>query len=423
MYRHVLSGILALLGLGVVAPAEAEVALPPDITVAADGSGDFRTVQEALNSIPRDNKQRMIVLIKDGVYRGQVRVASPFVTLRGQSRKGTRLEFGNGAAAVLTINASDVVVENLSVINTVGEIGPHEVAVSGRNCDRTVLIDCDVLSQGADTIALWQGDVGRYYHARLYVTGAADFICPRGWCYMTDSVVYEVKSGSAGMWHDGSKNSDQKFVMRNCKFDGVDGWRLARHHHDAAIFFLDCAFSKNVSDVKPYRVIYPLSSGAATEADKARNANLDKTNIWGDRVYFHNAQKDGGSFPWMRNNLERAAGSPRPEQITARWTFAGTWDPENAVGPTVTLVTWRDGQVQVKFSEGVTVKGKPRLVLAGDVPAAYEKGSGSDTLIFSPEARREVPAKSIDLNGGAILATQASATTRSANLAMRGKPD
>src|SRR6516165_813933 len=74
MYRHVLSGILALLGLGVVAPAEAEVALPPDITVAADGSGDFRTVQEALNSIPRDNKQRMIVLIKDGVYRGQVRV-------------------------------------------------------------------------------------------------------------------------------------------------------------------------------------------------------------------------------------------------------------------------------------------------------------------------------------------------------------
>src|SRR5262245_47659152 len=387
MFRHLLIGVLALLSLGVVAPANTTVALAPDFTVAADGTGDFKTLQEALAAIPRDNKERKVVYIKDGVYKGRVMVNSPFVTLHGQSRKGVRIEFGQGAASVLSINANDVVVENLSIINTVGEIGPHEVAVSGRNCDRTVLVDCDVLSHVADTISLWQGDIGRYYHARLYVTGAADFICPRGWCYMTDSVIYEVKSGSAGMWHDGSKNQDQKFVMRNCKFDGVDGWRLARHHHDAAIYFLDCVFSKNVSDRKPYRVIYPLNGGPATDADKARNADLEKTNIWGDRVYFHNAKKGGGNFPWMRNNLERAAGAPKPEQITAKWTFAGTCDPENAVGPTVTQVTWRDGQVQVRFSESVTVKGQPRLVLAGDRHAAYERGSGSDTLIFSPEAR------------------------------------
>jgi pectinesterase len=135
MFRHYLIGILALLNFGVVAPAKTAPALPPDITVAADGSGDFKTVQDALNSIPRDNKQRMIVLIKDGVYPGQLRVASRFVTLRGQSRKGTRLEFGNGAAAVLNVNANDLVLENLSVINTVGVVGPHEVAIAGRQCD------------------------------------------------------------------------------------------------------------------------------------------------------------------------------------------------------------------------------------------------------------------------------------------------
>lgn len=139
MFRHYLIGILTLLFLGLATPAKEAPALPPDITVAADGSGDFKTVQDALNSIPHDNKQRMIVLIRDGVYPGQLRVASPFVTLRGQSRKGTRLEFGNGAAAVLNVNANDLVIENLSVINTVGVVGPHEVAIAGRQCDHAVI--------------------------------------------------------------------------------------------------------------------------------------------------------------------------------------------------------------------------------------------------------------------------------------------
>ena len=65
----------------------------PDLTVAADGSGDFRTVQSALDSIPKDNRQRTIVFIKDGTYREKIRVEAPRVTLRGQTQRGTRIEF------------------------------------------------------------------------------------------------------------------------------------------------------------------------------------------------------------------------------------------------------------------------------------------------------------------------------------------
>ena len=46
-----------------------------------------------MQSIPKTNTERMVVFIKDGTYHEKIRVDASFVTLRGQSRKGTRIEF------------------------------------------------------------------------------------------------------------------------------------------------------------------------------------------------------------------------------------------------------------------------------------------------------------------------------------------
>jgi pectinesterase len=399
----------------------ASAELLPDITVAADGSGQFKTVQEALDSIPRNNTQRMIIFIKDGVYKERVNINAPFVTLQGQSRKGTRIEFstsdtGQGpGGSVLNINGTDCILQNLSVVNTYGVVGPHEMAVYGRTCDRCVIIDCDILSEGADTLSLWQGDAGRYYHARLNIRGAVDFVCPRGWCYMTDCTIFETKN-TAAMWHDGSKNQDQKFVIRGCTFDGVEGWELARHHHDAWIAFLDCTFSKTLKDRAPYRVIYPLDGGTPTPADIQNNKEHDPTNIWGDRTYYHNSHKEGGDLPWMANNLDKAAGAPKPEQVTAKWTFGGTWDPEDNSGPRIVDVTLKDGKVVLKFSEPVTVKGKPAIKLKNGSTVSYQS-TVNDEAFFDSSPNSE--AAFVVLNGGAIIATQASASIRNAELSVK----
>src|SRR5262245_31501254 len=92
MFRHSLIAMLAILSLGVVAPAIAQTALPPDITVAADGSGDFKSVQAAVQSIPRDNRERKIILVKEGVYGERINIDAANITIRGQSRTGTRIE-------------------------------------------------------------------------------------------------------------------------------------------------------------------------------------------------------------------------------------------------------------------------------------------------------------------------------------------
>jgi len=420
--------LLAFLFLTSVAAAQS---IPPDITVAADGSGDFTSIQKAVQSIPKDNSQRIVILIKDGVYKEKVRIDASYITLQGQSRAGTRIEFpqlhddftknpDDIGRAVVNINGSDAVLQNLTIYNTAGQIGPHAFAVYG-TADRTVILDADVLSEGADTVSLWRGKDGRYYHARCNFRGSADFVCPRGWCYLTDCTFYQMKN-SAAVWHDGHLDKDMKFVLRNCKFDGADGWYLARHHADAQFFFLNCSFSQSMIDRPPKRVIYPLSATApTTQGDIKRNTDYDKVNIWGDRAYFFNCHRDGGDFPWFADNLSSAPSSPTPEQITPAWTFANTWDPESAAGPKIRQIAGHDNRIAATFTESVTVKGRPRLMLTDGTAAAYASGSGSATLLFDLPANSSGQAKSLDPSGGWIIATQASATTRPAELSIPEK--
>jgi pectinesterase len=403
------------------------IASSPDIVVAADGSGQFKTVQQAVESIPKNNRQRTVILIKDGVYHEKVRIDASFVTLRGQSREGTRIEFSqlnddftrkpdNLGPAVVNINGSDTVLDNLTVKNTAGIIGPHEFAVYGTG-DRVVTTNCDLLSEGADTVSLWCKNNGKYYQARCNLRGAVDFVCPRGWCYIVDSHFFETKD-TAAIWHDGSRDKEMKFVLRDCQFDGPNGWYLARHHHDAQFFLLDCTFAKTMIDQPSRRVVYPLDATPPTDADVQRNKSLDSSNIWGERAYYENCHRIGGDYPWFADNLSTAPGAPKPQQITARWTFADKWDPENKIGPSVRLMQRRDRQFVLTFTEEVTVKGNPRLILEDGTSCRCAGGSGTAILLFEigPDATED--AKSMDLNGGAIIASQASAFDRHAELAL-----
>src|SRR3954466_12513213 len=89
-------GVLAF--LIVMRPAVIAAALPlkPDVVVAADGSGDFKSVHAAVQSIPKANRERKLIFIKDGVYHEKVRIDAACVTLHGESRAGTHIEFPQG---------------------------------------------------------------------------------------------------------------------------------------------------------------------------------------------------------------------------------------------------------------------------------------------------------------------------------------
>lgn len=338
-----LTSLLAvvLLGAGLVFSAERA-----QIVVAQDGSGTFRTIQEALNSVPKNNAKNVIILIKKGTYHEKIFIERSFITLVGEDRDSTRIiyaelrenwakehkgnDWGSGVVNIDS-SANDIILANMTIHNNYGSLHgthSHQFAIRG-NGTRVSLIDCNVIADGNDTVSLWNRANGLYYHANCYFEGWVDYVCPRGWCYITDSRFYG-HNLSASIWHDGKYDKSQKLVIRYSFFDGVRNFPLGRHHHDAQIYLLDCIFTRNMADRQIYLPVSP-------------NAEVWK---WGARHYYYNCHREGGDFEWFADNLSQAEGSPTPEQITAKWTFGGRWDPEGtmpSVLPFVSQPSPRDG--------------------------------------------------------------------------------
>jgi hypothetical protein len=298
-----------------------------DLVVAQDGTGDFRTIQEALDALGADAEDWRIILVRNGTYREKVFITRSRVALVGEDREQTRIVFSelrskwreshpdDWGAAVVNVGdgVEDLVLANLTIHNDYGgRFGSddHQFAVrSGKGTTRISVLHCNVVADGGDTISLWNSASGMYYHADSRFEGHVDFFCPRGWSYVTGSDFFS-HSTTASIWHDGSAEEDQKLVVRSSRFDGVPGFALGRNTRDGQFYLLDCTFSAAMAD----RPIY-----LAREPETFR---------WGRRAYVSGCRRVGGDLPGLADTLARARGAPRADEIDARWTFAGSWDPE-----------------------------------------------------------------------------------------------
>jgi pectinesterase len=295
-----------------------------DIIVAKDGNGDFTTVQDAINSIPSNNSSLKIILIKNGIYNEEIRIDTDFIALIGEDRDSTRIEYYKPydwdsnyvdvGRAVINIYASDITLANLTVANTQPEVGIHAFTIYGDgNCNRVITINCNIISNGGDTMALWNGETGMYYHNTLYLQGAVDFLCPRGWCY-ADNIEFYCTRTTTPLWHDGSKDIDQKLIVKNSTFDGATSFDLGRNHLDGAFYLVNLRFSEKMRD-----------------SDFELPESADGPYKWGRRYYYDDCYRPAGNYDWHKDNMITATGSPMPEEITAKWTFSTSnnpWDPE-----------------------------------------------------------------------------------------------
>ena len=406
-----LFGCLAICLWSLGYKAQAAPLLPPDFTVAHDSTGDFTTITDAIASLEVTSSHRVIIFIRDGVYTEQLVIERPNVTLRGESRKGTRIEFsipkrypdeegqpllGRG---VVNVMADGVILEDLTVANTY-PFRRHTFALFGRGTE-TLTQNCDFLAEGNDTVALWARGGGDYYHANCHFQGNIDFLCPRGWCYVTNSSFYEVDV-KAALWHDGGKDPRKKLVIKNSSFDGAKEYPLGRYPRDSQFYLLSCQFSANTEDV--------LDSNAPDHpTDDFR---------WGRRVFFYDCHSKGGDAAWHANNLETAAGSPDPEKMTAAWTFENRWDPERTDAPHVVEVKIGspDRVVEVVFSEPVTVRGTPVVRTKMGKFLRWAEVNGTNTLIFALLEPGDEPVSLEVPDDGIIFASRATTKLRPAKL-------
>jgi pectinesterase len=167
---------------------------PSSFTVAQDGSGDFRTVQEAVNAVRDLSQQRVVIHIKNGVYREKIIIPSwkTMISLVGESEDSTIItyddysgkpnpggkdafgkdKFTTYTSYTVLVTGNDFTAENLTISNTAGRVG-QAVALHVEG-DRCVFIHCRLLGN-QDT--LYAGtENSRQYYQDCFIGGTTDFI-------------------------------------------------------------------------------------------------------------------------------------------------------------------------------------------------------------------------------------------------------
>jgi pectinesterase len=395
-----------IVSTNILASTKPAKSFKPDITVAKDGSGDFKSLQAAIDSIPKGNTERKVIFIKNGTYIEHILIENSFLTLRGQDRKKTRIQWeindprlapeqhkdGKGIATLNLKDSNDIIIENLTIDNP-ANLGKKPFAVSSTGKGTRIIIqNADVLGLGGDTLSLWSR--GMYYHRNIYVTGTYHFVGPRGTCYMSDSVIKELSSVSNALFNEGMDDEREKFVINRCTFISKKKFGLGSFFRDTAWYFIDCKFPNTL---EPNGIFIKASEGYTFKWPT-------------DRIYFAGCK--GPDYPWLKDNIAKSD-AKTAATVTAAWTFWGQWDPESTAAPQITGILFTGETMGVTFSESVTVKGNPVLRLSGGNTAPYLSGSGTDTLEFKTPASPMPPTpETLDSNGGMIFASMASAQPR-----------
>lgn len=319
-----------------------EASAQKQLVVDAAGKGDFKTIQAAINSLPDSSATDRTILIRKGIYIEKVSITKNHIVLLGENSSNTIITQSiareiwlcsnpsDWGTATMNLTGNDITLKNLSILNTYGldakgdstvncpngkdsstktlRKTSHQMALRTMQTTRLKAINCVFRAYGGDTVSPWNVIAGMYYFQNCIMEGGVDFYCPRGWAY-AENCTFICHSLEAAIWHDGSKNKSEKTVLKNCTFQGDQGFKLGRYHLDSQFYLIDCTFAKEMADAP----IYKAASSKGVQ--------------FGTRSYYFNCHHKGGDFAWFKNNLDEAEQAPTANSITANWAFDNQWNP------------------------------------------------------------------------------------------------
>jgi pectin methylesterase-like acyl-CoA thioesterase len=176
-----------------------------NMVVAQDYSGDFATVQGALDSLPANNVNQALVNVRDGIYTEVVEFKKSNIVVRGQSRNGTIIGYANNSnlngsthsRMAMKINANDIALDNLTVSNsTPQDLSQAEALMIETSAARIIVNNCKVASY-QDTI-LANTATSKAYFNRSLIQGDVDFIWGGGNLFFTNCEVrWLIRAGNS----------------------------------------------------------------------------------------------------------------------------------------------------------------------------------------------------------------------------------
>lgn len=202
-------------------------------TVAADGTGTYRTVQAAIDAAPANSTTRRVITIKPGTYREVVRVPATktAITLQGLGTSPSNVVIvyhnsagthGTSGSASVFVDGRDFEARNLTIANDFDEnstSGGHQAVALHLNADRAVFRNVRLLGD-QDTFLV--NNSTRAYMADSYVEGTVDFIFGGGTMVFDRTTVHE-KRTTGGPITAASTPADKKYglLFHRCTITGT----------------------------------------------------------------------------------------------------------------------------------------------------------------------------------------------------------
>ena len=230
-----------------------------NIVVAKDASGDYSSIQEAINETKSFPYQRVTIFVKEGTYYEKIKVHewNTNISLIGESKENTiityddyfgKMNLGRNSTFytyTLLIEAADFLVSNLTIQNTSGEVG-QAVALSVF-ADRAVISNCNILGN-QDTLYT-SGEGNRQYFKDCYIEGTTDFIFGKATVLFENCTIHSKKNSyiTAASTPEGVNYG---FVFKNCKLTANENttevylgrpWRIY-----AKTVFMNCDLGSHI---------------------------------------------------------------------------------------------------------------------------------------------------------------------------------
>jgi pectinesterase len=179
-----------------------------EIRVAQDGSGDFVTIQSAIDAVRVHPLEPVTIHVGRGVYQERVVIPDnkPNIRLIGVGAEETIIRYGLGArmldsegvelgtfrTSTMTVQADDFVMENIAVANSAGPGGEAGQALA-------LYVSGDRQTYRGVRLLGWQDTFytarGRQYFYECYIEGDVDFIFGSGTALFDHCEIHSLRKG------------------------------------------------------------------------------------------------------------------------------------------------------------------------------------------------------------------------------------
>ncbi|CAN1765209.1 Putative pectinesterase/pectinesterase inhibitor 28 [Linum perenne] len=205
----------------------------PDAVVAADGSGEFRTISEALSEYKLNEFGRFVVYVKAGEYNESFTVAQNQinVTIYGDGANQT-VVYGSKSTesgitayetATVAVLGDGFVCRSMSIQNRAKSAGNSSAAVTAVairvQADRSVFYNCTIEGRKSALYAL----VHRQFYRGCKISGSADLIIGDAAAVIQDSEILVTGGGAVTAQGRAERWETTGFVVQNCSVNGIGG--------------------------------------------------------------------------------------------------------------------------------------------------------------------------------------------------------